>query len=319
MVKAYGINQIMFGNVAGNGAGQTIAIVDAYDDPKIAADLARLILRSRPRIPRSRNTTFTFAKKRTKRAALTCPAPLLLASNGWEVEESLDVEWAHSIAPYANINLLEANSPNFSDLDTAVQTAAATAGVSAVSMSYSGSEFLGENSYDSVYTTPTTRTGGVTFFAATGDNGEPSGYPAYSPNVVGVGGTTLTLNSNNNWQSETGWSGSGGGISTYEPQPAYQNGIVTQSSSARTNPDVAFDADPNSGVAVCDSYNYGTSTPWTQVGGTSLATPMWSGVMAIVNQARAISGEPSLYGGTQTLPTLYQLPQSDFHDITTGQ
>ncbi|HLN26793.1 MAG TPA: hypothetical protein VK395_03555, partial [Gemmataceae bacterium] len=319
MIKAYGINQIMFGNVAGNGAGQTIAIVDAYDDPTITADLAQFDATFSPQDPALSNTTFTFTKE-NQTGGTTMPGTDPSGPGGldWEVEESLDVQWAHSIAPSANIILFEANSPSFADLDTAVQTAAATAGVSAVSMSYSSSEFFGENSYDSVYTTPSTRTGGVTFFAATGDNGEPSGYPAYSPNVVAVGGTTLTLDSNNNWKSEAGWSGSGGGISNYEPQPAYQNGVVTQSSTQRTNPDVAFDADPNSGVAVCDSYDFGTSTPWIQVGGTSLATPMWSGVMAILNQARAISGEPSLYGGTQTLPALYQLPQSDFHDITTG-
>ena len=104
---------------------------------------------------------------------------------------------------------------------------------------------------------------------STGDDGVPAGYPSYSPNVVAVGGTTITLNATNVITSETGWSGSGGGISAFEPKPAYQNLVSTPSANFRTAPDVSFDANPSSGVAVFDTYNNTPASPWSQVGGTS--------------------------------------------------
>jgi subtilisin-like proprotein convertase family protein len=154
--------------------------------------------------------------------------------------------------------------------------------------------------------------------AASGDDGEPSGYPAFSPNVVAVGGTTLSTDALGNYVSESGWSGSGGSISTVETLPAYQAGVVTQSTVRRANPDVAFDADPASGVPVYDSYDFGTVTPWIQVGGTSFSTPAWSAIIAIADQGRALQGLSSLDGATQTLPLLYQLPSTSYHDITSG-
>ena len=118
-----------------------------------------------------------------------------------------------------------------------------------------------ETAFDSYFTTPSGHTG-VTFLASTGDNGSPGGYPAYSPNVVAVGGTTLTL-SGNNYSSETGWSGSGGGQSTVETEPIFQNGV--QTSGMRQTPDVALLADRTpdpTGVAVYDSYEAGSSNAW---------------------------------------------------------
>src|SRR5205807_7791047 len=118
---------------------------------------------------------------------------------------------------------------------------------------------------------------------------------------------------------ESGWNGSGGRISSVESQPAYQNGLVTQSRTLRTNPDVAYDADPNTGFPVYDSFNNGTAAPWSQFGGTSDAAPQWAGLMALVAQGRGAAG--SLDGPSQTLPKLYALSQTnpkDFHDITTG-
>ena len=198
-----------------------------------------------------------------------------------------NVEWAHAVAPGANIILVEANGAYDSDLiSSAVDWARHAPGVSAVSMSFSEGEYSGETSLDSLFTTPDGH-GGVTFLAATGDSGSPSGYPAYSPNVVAVGGTTLNVDAAGNVTSETGWSGSGGGISLDESQPAYQQGIVTQTSTYRANPDVSSDADPSTGVAVYDSYDFGSSTPWVVVGGTSLATPCWAGLIAIADQGRA--------------------------------
>ena len=156
-------------------------------------------------------------------------------------------------------------------------------------------EFPNEQGLDQVFTTPSGHSG-VTFVASTGDNGNPGEYPAYSPNVLAVGGTSLTLNSQNQITSETGWSGSGGGTSTMEPQPSYQSGVVTQSTTQRTIPDVAFDANPNTGVTIYDSYNGGTSTPWEEIGGTSVAAPSWAALIAIANQGRNVAGLPNLDG-----------------------
>ncbi len=200
---------------------------------------------------------------------------------------------------------------------TAVNTARNYAGVVAVSMSWGGAEYSGQTTYDSDFTTPANH-GGVTFVAASGDSGAPSIYPGTSPNVLTVGGTSLYLNSDNSYSSEVAWSGSGGGISSVENQPAYQKGIVTGSTTRRVSPDVAYDADPNTGFPVYDSYNNGTVNPWGQWGGTSDAAPQWAALIAIADQGLASYGKGSLDGATQTLPKIYAMSQSDFHDITSG-
>ena len=184
-------------------------------------------------------------------------------------------------------------------------------------MSFGTTDFPGESNYDSIFTTPLNHPG-VTFVASTGDTGSPGEYPAFSPNVLGIGGTTLSIDANGNYVGESAWNGSGGGISNNEPQPTYQKGIVTQSATARTSPDVAFDANPGSGVSVYDSYNNGIVAPWVRVGGTSLSAPSWAALITIADQGRSLVGLPSLDGAKQTLPQIYALPSSDFNDITTG-
>jgi len=305
---AYGIDQITFagGTIKGDGTGETIAIVDAYDDPVALQELQAFDQTfSLPDPP----TFQRFDQNGGTNYPGTDP------TGGWETEEALDIEWSHALAPGANIDLVEANTPN--DLFTAETTAAGLPGVDVVSNSWGSGEFSSENTLDSTFTTPTGHIP-VTFLASTGDSGAPGGYPAYSPNVVAVGGTSLFIDSQGNYQSESGWSDGGGGISQYESQPAYQNGVVTQSTSQRATPDVSMNADPNTGVAVYDSFNNGTQTPWEQVGGTSLSCPSWAGIIAIADQGRALAGEASLDGVKDTLPMLYKLPASDFHDITTG-
>jgi len=137
-------------------------------------------------------------------------------------------------------------------------------------------------------------------------------YPAVSPNVLGVGGTSIvTVDSTGTYGSETGWSGSGGGISSVESIPSYQIG-VTPSSTKRTTPDVAYDADPNTGVYV---YFQGG---WYAFGGTSIGAPQWAGLVAIADQGRAAINQPSLDSSSQTLPAIYNLSSSDFNDITKG-
>lgn len=311
---AYGFDQIKFGTVAGTGAGQTIAIIDANDAPRIAADLQKF------------DTTFglpappTFTKvNQTGGTALPSPDP------DWATETSLDVEWAHAVAPGANILLVEANSASVDDLVTAVDYARQQPGVVAVSMSWGADEFSGENWYDGYFTTPaghvggSGRAGGVTFLASSGDSGAWYGpeWPSISPNVVAVGGTHLTLTAAGNYGGETGWNGSGGGYSWYEGEPGYQSRV--QNSGWRTGPDVAYNADPNTGVYVYDSYpQTDGSFGWFQVGGTSAAAPQWAGLIAIADQGRALAGKGSLDGRNQTLPMLYAMPGSDFHDVTSG-
>ncbi len=314
--SAYGINQIKFsgGTVAGNGAGQTIAIVDAYNDPNIQADLNMF------------DTHFGLPATTVTRVNETggTSYPASDPTGGWELEESLDVEWAHAVAPAANIVLVEASSDSLSDLFKAVSYASDRLGVSVVSMSWGTTEFWGESAYDSIFNHT-----GVTFVAASGDSGAWYGpmYPSVSPNVLAVGGTSLTLAAGNTYGSETGWSDSTGGFSgfdsdwwTYELEPSYQTATlqaVGLNYGVRTTPDVSFDANPNTGVAVYDSVSYSGQSGWFQVGGTSAATPAWAGLVAIADQGLATGGKKAL-SGTQVQTDLYALPSSDFHDITTG-
>jgi autotransporter-associated beta strand protein len=301
---AYGIDNItLSGNVMGDGTSQTIAIVDAFDNPNIASDLQAFD--AYYGLP---NPTFTkLAQDGSKNYPGVDP------QGGWEAEVALDVEYSHAIAPKANILLVEANDNSFSNLNAAVDFARGYTGVVAVSMSYGGSEFSGETAYDFHFTTPNGHAG-VTFLSSSGDSGAPPSYQAASPNVVAVGGTVLTVDSNGNYVSESGWSGSGGGISTQEPEPAYQNGV--QSTGSRTNPDVSIIG--GTAVSVYDSYNNGTAAPWEGLYGTSLSSPCWAGLIAIADQGRSLLTLGSLDGPTQTLPALYGLPASDYHDITTG-
>jgi uncharacterized repeat protein (TIGR01451 family) len=311
---AYGVTSIAVSGIVGSGAGQTIAIVDAYDDPALAStgnanfagsDLHLFDLQFGLPDPPS------FLKL-DQNGGTNYPAAS--GTTGWSLEESLDVEWAHAIAPLANIVLVEANSAEDTDMWAAVDTARNLPGVAVVSMSFGESEYSGENAEDSHFTTPAGHAG-VTFVAATGDSGAPGGYPAMSPNVVAAGGTTLMLN-NTTYLGETAWSLGGGGPSACEAQPGYQHAV--QSSGARETPDVAFDADPNSGVAVYDSYDFGSAAPWVQVGGTSLSAPCWAGLLAITDQLRASLGASPLDGPSQLLPQLYAMPADNYHDITSG-
>ncbi len=311
--QAYGISAISFNGVTGDGTGQTIAIVDPYDDPKIASDLQSFDAYFKIANPPS------FTKVNENGGSVL---PGVDPTGSWEAEEALNVEWAHALAPNASIILVEASTANALDMIGAgVNWARQQPGVSVVSLGYdAASEFSGETAYDSVFTTPTGHQG-VTFVAPTGDNGSPGGYASLSPNVLGVGGTSLTLNAGN-YGSETVWNNtygkSGGGLSTIESRPSYQNGVADVVGAERGAPDVAFDADPLTGVDVYDTYNGSVANPWTERGGTNLGAPAWAAIIAVADQGRALAGLGSLDGATQTLPMLYSLPSSDFHDVTTG-
>ena len=317
---AYGIDQVTFGGITGDGAGQTIAIVDAGDNPGFLnstdpnfdnSDLHKFDQQFGLPDPPS----FMKVNQEGSQRVIIPPSNVRVDSQPRKKPSTSSGPRRSRLM--ANIVLVEATTNLNSDLQAATATAANLPGVSVVSMSFGGAEVDGEQAADPTYLTPAGHQG-VTFLASTGDDGAPGGYPAFSPNVVAVGGTTLNVDAAGNYISESGWSGSGGGISQFEPQPAYQNGVVTQSTTMRTIPDVAFDADPATGVAVFDSTDFGAATPWEQIGGTSLACPCWAGIIAITDQDRVRVGLGTLDGATQTLPQIYTLPASDFHDITSG-
>lgn len=304
--QAYGFNQITFstssGRVTGNGAGQTIAIVDAYADPNIVTDLQTFDRKFGIADPPS----FTVVQQAGT-----------VANASWTSEIALDVEWAHAIAPGARIVLGEAKSNNLSDLVSEADTVAAMPGVSVVAMSWSANEWASETAFDSSFLTPKGHQG-VTFVASSGDNGAQATWPASSPNVLSVGGTSLYSYSNGSYENESGWSLSGGGVSLYESKPGYQ-GDVSTGSNMRTTPDVSFDANASTGLYVYSSYGGGG---WFEVGGTSAGTPQWAGLIAIADQGRTLAGKPTLDGASQTLYAIYKMAQTSettyFHDVTTG-
>ena len=302
---AYGFDNIsLSGGTAADGRGQTIAIVDAYNDPNIASDLTMF------------DNQFGLAAAPSLKVVNQSGGTALPNTDaGWAGEIALDVEWAHAIAPRADILLVEANSATVQDLMSAVNYARHAAGVSVVSMSWGGSEFFswnggeftGQTDYDPIFTTPAGHQG-VTFIAAAGDSGSFSGveWPASSSNVLSVGGTSLFVqDQSGTYSSESGWRGTSGGYSQIEAEPTWQQ--AAQSSGARSTPDVAYDGDPNTGFAVYDSVANQGLSGWEEVGGTSAGAPQWAALVAIADQARALAGRGSLDGATQTLPLLYSL------------
>jgi subtilase family serine protease len=304
---AYGFNQIR-----NAGAGVTIALVDAFEDPNIVSDLA-----------------FYASYFHKAPCNFTVVNLASVEGQGWDLEESLDVQQACALAPLANIVLVEAASSSFTDLLTAVQMATqAPYNATVVSMSWGGSEFSGEQDYDSDFCNITNSLGQpVTFVAATGDGGHGTIYPSTSPCVIAAGGTTLALATSTvlpnplqiNYGMESAWNGSGGGVSTQESQMSWQNpACATWSSTKRCVPDIASDANPGTGVPVYDTFSY---HGWVQVGGTSVATPDWGSFFTLVNSARVANGGTTLSQAAQDLYTLYYNPTTyatDFHDITTG-
>jgi subtilase family serine protease len=301
MRHAYGFDQL-----SNQGSGQIIGIVDAYDDTNAEADLAVFDQQFGLPACTTGNGCFRKVYESGRRPA---------ANSNWAIETALDVEWAHAIAPQATILLVEASSNGLSDLLASV-SAAVRDGASVVSMSWTVAEFSGERSQDNHFVS-----NGVTFLAATGDAGTGVVYPAASPDVIGVGGTTLSLDANGNYLNEAAWSDSGGGLSAYEHEPVFQAqfAIPDNSSGLRGAPDVSYHADPATGYAIYDSMGINGSGGWLQVGGTSAGTPQWAALIAIANSMRAAAHKARL-NGTNT--SLYSLAKSDmatnFHAVTQG-
>ena len=291
--QAYGIDTI-----SNQGEGQIIGIVDGFDYPEVESDLAVF------------DQTFGLPSCTKANGCLTVvyasgtkPPPNV----GWTGETSLDVQWAHAVAPMAKIVLILAENGNTGTLLAAVPLAVSY-GATTVNMSWGTLlEFPGETSLDSEYF----NNPAVTYFNASGDDGNNLfGYPAASPLVVGCGGTSLILNAAGDILQETAWSGSGGGLSKYFLEPSYQ--LPFQTSGMRGIPDVAYDSNPNTGVSTYDS-EY--PNPWSVAGGTSASSPQWSAIGAIANSLRASMGRATI--GTNFLNIIYANPTA-LHDITSG-
>ncbi len=222
---------------------------------------------------------------------------------GWNQEAALDIEWSHSMAPGAKIVLVEANSASFADLNAAVVKAASIPGVRSISMSYGATEFSGETAYESVFSHT-----GIVYFASTGDTGGQHSWPALSPSVVAVGGTTLT-GSGSSW-NETTWSGSGCGLSSYFSRPSYQNAVQAIVGTQRGAADISADADPNTGVAVYAPTS-SRSSGWLVFGGTSVSCPVIAGIYNL-------SGTASSSSAAELTRIYANLGSSSFRDVTSG-
>jgi kumamolisin len=242
---------------------QAIAIVDFFDDPTAESDLATFSAQFG--LPAAKFTV-VFAQGSKPEVG---PA-------GDQIEEALDTQWAHAMAPNAHIFLVEAENNSLANVFSAITVASnlvAAAGGGEVSMSFGSDEFSQETEFDSFFTTP-----GVVYVASSGDS-PGAEYPSASPNVVSAGGTSISRNVNTgDFFLENTWQDAGSGPSQVEPRPAFQNGVRFIVGNARGTPDLSFDSNPTSGVWVFDS-NTVDGTGWYIVGGTSVAAPSLSGVI----------------------------------------
>jgi subtilase family serine protease len=289
---------------AADGSGTTVALVDAYNDPTAASDLAAY--RSAAGLPALTSGQFTQYNQEGQTSPLPAEAP---ADDDWTLEEALDVDMVSAICPLCKIDLVEASNDNGDGLYIAERTAATTLGAKYISNSWGGSETSSDTTSDSEYF----GVSGVVYTASAGDSAY-SGviYPATSPNVVAVGGTTLDTSSNSRGWTESVWDtssteGTQSGCSAYEPQPAWQKSIsiLTAACSDRVDNDVAADADPNTGAAVYDTSN--GNGGWNEVGGTSESSPMIAAVFALAGN----NGN----GGNKAADSIYT-HTGDLYEVT---
>jgi hypothetical protein len=279
------------------GSGETVAVVDAFDDPNAAADLATY--RSDWSLPACGTGCF----EKVNENGQTSPLPSAAGSTGWDVEESLDIDMVSAICPLCHIILVEASSADTADLGAGVN-AAVSLGAKYVSNSYGGSESSSDPTFDTDYYNHP----GVAVTASAGDDGYGVSYPAASQFVTSVGGTSLSTSSGSRgwtesvWGSSSGGEGTGSGCSADDAKPSWQ---TDTGCSKRTDNDVAADADPNTGLAVYDTYSQGG---WLEVGGTSASSPMIASVFAL-GGTPAAGSYPSSY--------IYQ-HTSNLFDVTSG-
>jgi subtilase family serine protease len=298
---AYGLTSAS----ATDGPGTTVAVIDAYDDPAAASDLAEY--RSAAGLPALTTGQFTKYNQEGETSPLPAEAPV---NDDWTLEESLDIDMVSAICPLCKIDLVEADNDSGDGLYIAEETAATTLGAKYISNSWGGSETSADTTYDSEYF----GVPGVVYTASAGDSAYNGGviYPATSPNVVSVGGTSLDTASSSRGWTESVWDtssdeGTGSGCSAYEPQPSWQASIsiITAACSDRVDNDVAADADPNTGAAVYDTSN--DNGGWLEVGGTSESSPIIASVFALA----ANDGN----GGNNAADSIYT-HTSDLYEVT---
>ncbi len=282
------------------GSGETVAIVDAYDDPNAEADLQ--LYRQQYGLPVCDTANGCFAKVNQEGQQGSYPAQ----NTGWAYEESLDVDMVSAICPNCHILLVEANSNSIADLGASVQEAVKL-GAKYISNSYGASEYASETSADQYYNHP-----GVVVTASAGDGGYGVNFPSASQYVTAVGGTTLTKDASvprgwteTVWGSASGGSGTGSGCSAYEPKPAWQH---DSGCANRTTADVSADANPATGVAVYDSLGGSYGAGWLVFGGTSVSSP-------VIASTYALAGSPE----AGTYPSSYPyLHSGGLNDVTSG-
>jgi subtilase family serine protease len=310
--KAYGLPTT-------GGAG-TIAIISAYHHPNIESDLAVF------------DKAFGLVACTVKNGCLEIHRMGTgdATDSGWSTETALDTEWSHAIAPKAKILVVEATSASGSALLKAVDYARSRKDMVAVSMSWGGNEFAGETALDSHFTanSSTAQNSAVTaspmaFFASSGDDGAGASWPAASPNVISVGGTSLSLKADGSFMSEKAWNGSGGGVSAYENEPAYEkNYSIPKAQGKRTIPDVAYAADPAHGFSVYHAPDAqaskaspvkSSSKYWYVVGGTSAGAPQWAAIASLGYATKRPISLGGLYGDKASTGNA-----SFFRDIKSG-
>ena len=283
--SAYSLGQAI-GAMATSGSHPTVPIVDAYNDPSAASDLAAY------------RTQFNLGSCTTGNGCLTIvgqsgsTTSLPSGNTSWAEEISLDLDMVSAACPSCKILLVEANSATMANLAASVNTAASFGPV-AISNSYGSSEFSGETSYDAYYNHP-----GIAVTVSAGDSGYGVVYPAASPFVTSVGGTSLSRNTSTRGWGETVWSGTGSGCSAVETEPSWQQqALGSGSCTRRTVGDVAAVADPYTGVAVYDTYG---QSGWLVFGGTSVASPLVASIYALAGNVNTFTGAPAqgLYGAT---------------------
>jgi subtilase family serine protease len=266
--------QSAYGLPSSGGAGRTVAIVDAYDDPTALNDVN--VYRGQFGLPLLNAGGPTFTKVSQTGNAKTLPK----TSSSWATEISLDLDMVSAICPDCNILLVEANSTSFADLGAAVAYAA-TQGVVAISNSYGGADFAqpANSGYDQK---------GIAVTASTGDSGYGVQAPASFGSVIAVGGTSLTGSIRAGW-AETAWSGAGSGCSSLNAKPSWQDPLATLCPTGKANADVSAVADPKTGVAVYDSTRYLGGSGWQVFGGTSVASPIIASVYALAGNFSTIN------------------------------
>ncbi len=298
IAQAYGVGSYPLG---GSGA---IAIVDAYNYPTALADFNTFA--SSFGLPTEPSTNILASTNQVLQMVYaTGKQPV--NNGGWSQEMAIDIEWAHAMAPGAKIYLVEAATSSFSDIVAAIRVAKALPGVKQVSTSFGGTETSCYYvNYDAAFTQP-----GVVFFSASGDSAAARLYPALSSNVVSVGGTTLATDTLGAWVSESVWADMGCGPSAHEPRPVFQDGYYSKIGLYRGGVDICAVADPNTGVAVYDSYAYQGFQGWFVAGGTSVACPIVAGIVNASGKAFSSSQDFN--------KKLYSLAgSSSVHAITSG-